>query len=144
MHYYVYFLTGANNKVLYIGRTQDLLKRISQHRQKLVQGFSARYHLNKLVYFETYDKPLAAAEREYKLKRWRREWKNSLISQMNVEWRDLYPVLSGEIPDSLSASGMCAENDAQSHAGRAAMNNIRQIITTSRTRSDPGSKRINE
>lgn len=97
--YYVYFLTGRNNKVLYIGRTENLLKRLEQHQSKSVKGFTAKYNLSKLVYYEVFEDKLEAAEREYKFKRWRREWKNNLIEIMNPKWDDLSVNLHQGIPD---------------------------------------------
>lgn len=88
-NYYVYFLTNWNNKVLYIGVTNDLERRLYEHKNKLVPGFTAKYNLNKLVYFEETQDVTAAIAREKEIKKWRREKKDRLVNQMNPDWRDL-------------------------------------------------------
>lgn len=75
--------------------TKDLLRRGYQHRTKAVDGFTARYGVDKLVWFEVYDDPITAISREKELKKWRRDWKIRLIEEENPEWMDLYPGLSG-------------------------------------------------
>jgi putative endonuclease len=75
--------------VLYVGVTNDLARRIEQHRVKVVPGFTAKYGLMKLVYFEEFASILEARAREYSLKRWRRVWKLALVDKVNPEWRDL-------------------------------------------------------
>jgi putative endonuclease len=87
--YYVYFLSNWNNKVLYIGVTNDLQRRIYEHRQKLIPGFTEKYNVNKLVYYEETSDVIAAISREKQLKKWRRDKKNSLVIGVNPEWRDL-------------------------------------------------------
>lgn len=87
---YIYILTNKSNEVLYIGVTSNLLKRIYEHKNKLVEGFSYKYNLNKLVYYEIYDDIVTAIEREKQLKRWHREWKMNLIKEQNPEFKDLY------------------------------------------------------
>jgi len=89
----VYILTNPRHTVLYIGMTSDLLRRITEHREKLVPGFTSRYNVTKLVYFELHDGPNAAIEREKQLKDGPRRKKVSLIEANNPEWRDLYPDL---------------------------------------------------
>lgn len=86
----VYILTNNRNTTLYIGVTSNLHHRIYQHKNKLVEGFSSKYNLTKLVYFECYDEMRDAIAREKGLKRWHREWKNNLITENNPEWKDLY------------------------------------------------------
>ena len=88
--YYVYIITNDGNRVLYVGVTSDLVKRIYEHRNALIEGFSKRYHLKKLVYFEETSDILSAIEREKKLKKWKKEYKISLVSKFNPEWKDLY------------------------------------------------------
>jgi len=90
--YYVYILSSFN-KVLYIGITSNLRKRIWEHREGIVEGFTKRYHVKTLVYYEIYDNPETAIKREKQLKRWRRDKKISLIESMNLNWRDLYKEL---------------------------------------------------
>lgn len=78
---YVYILTNKYNTVLYIGVTNDLLRRTYEHKEHLIKGFSSRYQLNKLVYYETHASIAQAIEREKQLKNWHREWKNNLIHE---------------------------------------------------------------
>lgn len=87
---YIYILTNTTNQVLYIGVTNNLVCRIYEHKQKMVEGFSSRYNLTKLVYYEQFDDISKAIEREKVLKEWRRSWKEYLINKLNPEWRDLY------------------------------------------------------
>ena len=87
--YYVYILTNKNNRVLYIGVTNDLRRRMYEHQQGLVEGFSKRYNLKKLVYYEVTPSIEGAIQREKQLKNWHREWKISLITQHNPGWEDL-------------------------------------------------------
>jgi putative endonuclease len=90
MHrYFVYILTNRRYGVLYVGVTNDLARRIEQHRQKVVPGFTAKYGVVQLVYFEEFASINEAREREYTLKRWRRAWKLALVDKVNPEWRDL-------------------------------------------------------
>ena len=87
--YYVYLLTNWNNKVMYIGVTSNLERRVYEHKNKLVEGFTQKYNVNKLVCFESTNDVLAAIEREKQIKKWRREKKNQLVIGMNPEWKDL-------------------------------------------------------
>jgi len=87
--YYVYLLTNWNNKVMYVGVTSNLERRIYEHKNKLVDGFTKKYNLSKLVYFEITSDVMAAIEREKQIKKWRREKKNQLVIAMNPEWKDL-------------------------------------------------------
>jgi len=89
-NFYVYILTNKTNKVLYIGVTNNLIRRIFEHKNKLVDGFTSKYNLNKLVYYEHFTHINEAIKREKRLKKWNREWKNKLISEQNPEWKDLY------------------------------------------------------
>ena len=87
--YYVYLLTNWNNKVLYIGVTNNLRYRLHQHKEKLVKGFTEKYNINKLVYFEETNDVYLAITREKEIKHWRREKKNKLVESTNSQWRDL-------------------------------------------------------
>ena len=89
----IYIITNRHNTTLYIGVTSNLIQRIYQHKNKLVKGFSARYNLNKLVYFEQFEDMDNAIIREKRLKLWKRDWTNLLINEINPSWRDLYPDL---------------------------------------------------
>ncbi len=86
---YVYILAGKRNGTLYIGLTGDLLRRVSEHRDGLVGGFTRRYGVKMLVYFEDMESIMAAIQREKTLKHWVRRWKLNLIEAGNPEWRDL-------------------------------------------------------
>ena len=87
--YYVYILTNKTNNVLYIGVTNDLERRVYEHKNKLVEGFTAKYNLSKLVYFEETESIESAILREKQLKRWHRDWKINLIKENNPEFNDL-------------------------------------------------------
>lgn len=87
--YYVYLLTNWNNQVMYVGVTNDLNRRIYEHKNKMVEGFTAKYNLSKLIYFEETNDINAAIAREKEIKRWRREKKNKLVEQLNPQWKDL-------------------------------------------------------
>jgi putative endonuclease len=87
--YFVYILTNRRYGVLYVGVTNNLMRRLSEHRQKLVPGFTATYGVTKLVYFEEYPSITEARAREHSLKRWHRAWKLKLIDQFNPKWSDL-------------------------------------------------------
>ncbi len=91
MAFYVYMLAAKKHGTLYIGVTNDLVRRTYEHRAGLVEGFTRRYGVKTLVYFETHPLALTAIAREKQLKRWRRAWKIDLIEEDNPEWRDLYP-----------------------------------------------------
>ncbi len=87
--YYVYIATNRNNKVLYIGVTNDLKRRHYEHRNKLTKGFTSKYNVCKIVYFEETSDIKSAIEREKQLKRWHREWKLNLIRENNPGFKDL-------------------------------------------------------
>lgn len=87
---YIYIMTNQGNTVLYTGVTSDLGKRVFQHRQKLVEGFTKKYNVNKLVYYETFDEIMEAITREKQIKGWIREKKIHLIKSTNPKWKDLY------------------------------------------------------
>jgi putative endonuclease len=87
--YFVYILTNKSNKVLYIGVTNNLERRMYEHRNQMIDGFTKKYNLTKLVYFEEASDVKSAIEREKQLKNWHRDWKISLINQVNPNWDDL-------------------------------------------------------
>jgi len=87
--YFVYIVAGRRNGTLYIGVTNDLVRRIGEHKARLVSGFTRKYGVDKLVYFEQYASILEARARERSLKRWQRAWKVALIEKTNPQWRDL-------------------------------------------------------
>ncbi len=86
----VYILASKKNGTLYVGVTSALTQRIWQHKNKLVAGFTAKYQVDKLVYYEVHDDANSAIRREKQIKKWNRVWKIELIEEMNPAWRDLY------------------------------------------------------
>ena len=88
-NYYVYILTNWNNKVMYVGVTNNLERRLYEHTHKLVKGFTSRYNINKLVYYEWFGDIRDAIRREKEIKKWRREKKNRLVETLNKDWKDL-------------------------------------------------------
>jgi putative endonuclease len=90
---YIYILTNRPNGTLYVGVTSDLVRRVAEHRDGLVKGFTKRYGLKRLVYFEVYDDIVSAIQREKNMKHWSRTWKVRLILQSNPEWDDLFDSL---------------------------------------------------
>jgi putative endonuclease len=91
--FFVYILANRPLGVLYVGVTNDLARRVWEHKNKVVPGFTRRYGVTNLVYHEEYSSILEAQDRERALKRWRRAWKFNLIKQMNPAWQDLYSEL---------------------------------------------------
>ena len=96
MAYYVYMMASTTNYTVYIGVTNDLIRRVYEHKTHAdPDSFTSQYHVEKLIYFEYATDVRAALEREKQLKGWRRSKKNALIEKMNPQWRDLYPDLLG-------------------------------------------------
>jgi putative endonuclease len=90
--YYVYIITNKPRGILYIGITNSIERRIYEHKNKLIEGFSKKYSLDKLVYCECCDDVYAAIKREKMLKKWNRLWKIELIESVNPNWEDLYKI----------------------------------------------------
>jgi putative endonuclease len=88
-NFFVYILTNWNNQVMYVGVTNNLERRLSEHKNKVNDGFTKKYNVHKLVYFEHTTDVRAAIAREKEIKKWRREKKNNLVITMNPEWKDL-------------------------------------------------------
>jgi putative endonuclease len=88
--FYLYILASRPGGALYVGVTNDLVRRLYEHKHKLIKGFTAQYGIDKLVYFEVYDSVYATIQREKNIKHWPRVWKTRLIAQSNPTWRDLY------------------------------------------------------
>jgi putative endonuclease len=88
--YYVYILASKKNGTLYIGVTGDLVKRCYEHKQDMVEGFTKRYQVHTLVYYEVHNDVREAIRREKQIKKWNRNWKIGLIEERNPQWRDLY------------------------------------------------------
>jgi putative endonuclease len=91
---YVYILTNRPNGVLYVGVTNDLVRRVFEHRSGFVEGFTRRYGLKRLVYFERFDDIRDAIQREHNIKHWSRAWKVRKIVVDNPDWDDLYPTIT--------------------------------------------------
>jgi len=93
-NYYVYIMSSIN-KTLYIGVTNDLIRRVDEHKMELVDGFTKRYQVKKVVYYEWFNQIKYAIQREKQLKNWHRIWKINLIEKDNPDWQDLYEGLKG-------------------------------------------------
>lgn len=94
---YIYILTNKPNGVLYIGLTTNLPKRIEDHKNKIVKGFTNKYNLTNLIYYEKQENLEQAAQRERLMKKWKREWKINRIENKNPQWNDLYEDLKHKI-----------------------------------------------
>jgi putative endonuclease len=88
--YYVYILASRRDGAIYVGITNDLVRRVYEHRIKAVPGFTTKYNITRLVWFGTHDDPISAISREKELKKWKRAWKTQLIEKDNPNWDDLY------------------------------------------------------
>ena len=86
----VYFLSSARNGTLYIGVTSNLIKRIWEHKNHVIEGFTKKYNVDRLVWYEQHGDVNEAIKREKQIKRWKRDWKIEMIEKMNSDWRDLY------------------------------------------------------
>ena len=93
--YYVYILASKIGGTLYIGVTNDLIRRVAEHKSQLIESFTKDYGVVKLVYFEQFDDPENAIKREKRLKKWKRDWKIALIEKDNPAWNDLYSEIAG-------------------------------------------------
>jgi putative endonuclease len=89
--YYVYLLASKRNGTLYVGVTNDLIRRVDEHRRHVVPGFTSRYDVTRLVWFELHGSIYDAIEREKRIKAWKRQWKIDLFKEINPNWDDLYP-----------------------------------------------------
>ena len=94
----VYILASERNGTLYIGVTSDLIKRVWQHREAVVEGFTKEYGVKTLVWYEQHATMESAISREKAMKKWRREWKLNAIKSLNPDWNDLWPHITGETP----------------------------------------------
>ena len=90
MAYYVYIMASQRNGTLYVGVTNDLVRRADEHKQGSVEGFTNRHDVKDLVFFEEHDEPRSAIQREKNIKHWSRAWKLALIERDNPDWRDLF------------------------------------------------------
>ena len=96
-NFYIYIITNKISTVLYIGVTNNLKRRIFEHKNKLVPGFSMKYNLTKLLYYEHFDNINDAIHREKQLKKWNRKWKEELINKFNPRWSNLYDEISAQV-----------------------------------------------
>jgi putative endonuclease len=94
--YYVYILANKRNGTLYVGVTNDLARRVLEHKEKIIKGFTSKYCVNNLVYFEMHKYVNDAIQRESNIKAWKRKWKIELIESNNKEWKDLFYYLIDE------------------------------------------------
>ena len=94
-YYYVYILASKKNGTLYIGVTSDLPRRVFEHKNNLLEGFTKKYKIHNLVWYEQHETILGAITREKQLKKYKREWKINLIDRRNPEWKDLYSCILG-------------------------------------------------
>ncbi|HTQ32565.1 MAG TPA: GIY-YIG nuclease family protein [Stellaceae bacterium] len=94
MTYFVYLLASRRHGTLYIGVTSDLWRRVWEHKAGVVPGFTSKYNVDRLVWYEAHQDVTAAITREKQIKKWRRDWKISLIEEENPDWSDLYEKLS--------------------------------------------------
>jgi len=95
LNYYVYILASRRNGTLYIGVTNDLIRRVYEHKNGLIRGFTKRYNVHNLVYYEQTNDINSAINREKQLKKWYRKWKIELIERNNPDWNDLYDEIVG-------------------------------------------------
>ena len=93
-YYYVYILASSQNGTLYIGVTNDLSRRVYEHKHHIIPGFTDKYNVDRLVYYERFDDIRDAIRHEKRLKEWKRNWKKDLIEKYNPDWRDLYSDLN--------------------------------------------------
>lgn len=96
--YFVYILASNKKGTLYIGVTNDILRRVQEHKLKFAKGFTNKYDIAMLVYYEMTNDIYAALNREKQLKKWKRDWKIRIIEEMNPEWEDLFFELGGFLP----------------------------------------------
>ena len=94
MTYFVYIMASQKNGTLYVGVTNDLIRRVFEHREGSVAGFTKRYDIKDLVYFEEHDEPRNAIQREKNIKHWSRAWKLAMIERRNPDWQDLFDLLT--------------------------------------------------
>ena len=92
--FYVYLLASRKHGTLYLGVTNDLIRRVYEHKEKLIPGFTSRYGVDRLVWFEEHGRPSDAIARKKQLKKWRRDWKIALVERENPDWADLSAILA--------------------------------------------------
>ena len=95
MAYFVYIIASERHGTLYVGVTNNLIRRVYEHREKITPGFTSKYNVNRLVWFDQTDNIEAAIQHEKRLKHWQRAWKIEMIEKANPQWEDLYSSLLG-------------------------------------------------
>ena len=105
-HYYVYILARKRNSTFYTGITNDLIRRVWEHKEGIIKGFTWEYDVKQLVYYEIFDDIREAIRREKQIKKWRRAIKLEAIERMNPEWKDLYYELTGENNQTPASAGV--------------------------------------
>ena len=105
-NYFVYLLASRRHGTLYCGVTNSLLRRVFEHKTRQVPGFTAKYRVDRLVWYEPHEDVNEAISREKRIKRWRRQWKVELIEAANPDWSDLYPALGGTDPATLAPDNL--------------------------------------
>ncbi len=93
--YYVYFVASRPGGAIYVGVTNDLIRRVYEHKTGVIKGHTKRFNIDRLVFFESYDDIRNALQREKNIKHWPRAWKTKLIAEQNPDWRDLYEEIAG-------------------------------------------------
>ena len=116
---HVYLLASDRNGTLYVGVTSDLIARTWQHREHVVEGFTQRYGVVRLVWFEAHPTMDSAIHREKQIKKWNRAWKVRVIDETNPSWRDLWPDITGQVPKVTSMDSRLRGNDEQELNPRA-------------------------
>ena len=120
---FVYFMTNAYNNVLYVGVTNDLVRRVAEHKAKVNKGFTYKFNVDKLVYFESIHSIIDAIAREKQIKNWKREWKNELVNKENPDWEDLSDSIGvtdeviEEVKEYYDGIAGQARNDSLCHCG---------------------------
>jgi putative endonuclease len=106
--FYVYILCSKRNGTLYTGVTSNLIKRVYEHKNNLVEGFTRKYNIHQLIWYEIYETAETAINKEKQIKKWKRKWKLELIEENNPEWVDLYDIICEKdwIPASAGMTGI--------------------------------------
>jgi len=139
---YIYFTSNAHTNVLYIGVTNDLVRRIAEHKAKINKGFSYKYNCEKLVYYEVFALMIDAIAREKQLKNWKREWKDKLVNDVNPGWKDLSEEIgvTNELIEAVKAhyQGIAgqARNDEHQQADKKANEEYDEFNKTQKIISD--------
>ena len=125
---YIYFLSNTYNNVLYIGVTNDIIRRIAEHKEKINKGFTNKYNCEKLVYYEIITSIKDAIRREKQLKNWKREWKNQLVNDFNDQWMDLSEEIgvTNEMVEGLTIHNQGIAGQARNDDDQKARNDVQK------------------